>query len=323
LDAREELIQRVARRRGERMGLSQSAYAELLLAVRKNPEEFIDNREDATFLALGRLLDKFAEDREGDDLLEDDEFATARAKRMGKLSIACEKITKACPTCVDARVVQIIASDKDPDVELGLLLDLRDELAGGPWTSDTTGTGDAWNDVFARPWLRLLSRIQFAALDSGRYRMCDEAGENALSLSPADGVGARRACALSRARLEDEEGLNRLEARFSHRGDSWFALSRVILLYKLGRMTAARRALRGMCSLCDGGAYALLRPILIDTYMPDRPQYAPYSFEEATLAVHEADPIILDVPDFALWAERQEDIASAGKSFAEEHGLDW
>ena len=33
-------------------------------------------------------------------------------------------------------------------------------------------------------------------------------------------------------------------------------------MYKLGRMSAARRALAGFDRLCQGGSYALMRPVL-------------------------------------------------------------
>ena len=125
------------------------------------------------------------------------------------------------------------------------------------------------------------------------------------------------------ARLEDEAALEALDVRFSRQGDSWQHLSRAILLYKLGRLAAARRALGGYTRLCEGGAYALIKPIMIDTYLPDRPETTPLSFEEATLAVHEADPVIVDVPDFVPWAQGQRDVWFAAQSFAERRDLDW
>ncbi len=62
---------------------------------------------------------------------------------------------------------------------------------------------------------------------------------------------------------------------------------------------------------------------MVDTYLPDRPTAAPYSFDEATLAVHEADPIIVDVPDLVTWVQNQPDMLAAAKSFADKSGLDW
>ena len=122
---------------------------------------------------------------------------------------------------------------------------------------------------------------------------------------------------------EDEPGFEALDARFGRRGDSWQQLGRVLLFYKLGRMPAARRALMGFSSLCEGGPYALLRPVMVDTYLFDRPAAEPYSFAEVTLAVHEADPVICDVPDFCAWASAQGDFERNAQAFAERNGFGW
>jgi hypothetical protein len=62
---------------------------------------------------------------------------------------------------------------------------------------------------------------------------------------------------------------------------------------------------------------------MVDTYLPDRPSAEPYSFEEVTLAVHEADPIICDVPDLCGWASGQGDFAEHARAFAERNGFGW
>ena len=136
-------------------------------------------------------------------------------------------------------------------------------------------------------------------------------------------LGCRHSAALAYARLEDESGFEELDARFDHKSSAWSLLARAILNFKLGRMGAARRSLAGFSSLVEGGAYALLRPILVDTYMPDRPSVAPCCYEEAMFAVHEADPIIVDVPDFASWAESQPAVRAAAQDYADKYGYDW
>ena len=45
--------------------------------------------------------------------------------------------------------------------------------------------------------------------------------------------------------------------------------------------------------------------------------------EEATLAVHEADPIIVDVPDLPIWVQEQPGMLESAMSFARRSGLDW
>ena len=203
------------------------------------------------------------------------------------------------------------------------LVDLRDAVDAERGVLSAPASGDAWQDVFAHGRLRLLTTISRACLDGARYRMALSYGQAALTAAPSDALGARHTCALCLARLEDEAGFDALDARFDRRGDSWVQLSRVLLFYKLGRMPAARRALRGFAELCEGGPYALLRPIMVDTYLPDRPAAEPYSFEETTIAVHEADPIICDVPDFCSWAEAQGDFGAQAQAYAERRGFGW
>ena len=144
-----------------------------------------------------------------------------------------------------------------------------------------------------------------------------------MAASPKDQVGGRLTAALALARLEDEAGFNELDARLAGRENSWLNLGRTILLYKLGRMNAARRALRGYGELCEGAAYALLRPTFVEIYLPDRPEVPAGGFEEATFAVHEAEPIIADVPDFIAWADAFPWFHASGEAYAEENGYDW
>ena len=68
---------------------------------------------------------------------------------------------------------------------------------------------------------------------------------------------------------------------------------------------------------------ALLRPVMVDTYLPDRPAATPYSFEEVTLAVHEADPIVVDVPDLVTWVQDQPGMVQSARAFADNSGLEW
>ncbi|MBD9242503.1 MAG: hypothetical protein EGQ45_00305, partial [Clostridiales bacterium] len=97
--------------------------------------------------------------------------------------------------------------------------------------------------------------------------------------------------------MRAEAFIDELDARFGRQGNAWTHLTRALLLFKLDRTPAARRALRGFASLCRGGAYALLRPTFVEPYLPDRPDAEPGSYAEAMMAVHECDPAIMDTPD--------------------------
>lgn len=324
MNLHEELVERLARRRSAKLGgLSQAAYAELVLAVREQPETYIDDQSDQAFLLLEQAVGRVLDSRADDELRDDESFMQERSRRMERFAKDCAQTLDIAPQSVDARLLSVIAADCEPDDQLDALLELDRALQAELGPLVVPESGDAWHDVFLRGRLRLQAALSRTCLDSARYRMANDYGQKLLADSPADPLGARHTCALCLARLEDEEGFEALDARFGRRGDSWQQLGRVLLFYKLGRMPAARRALRGFDNLCDGGAYALLRPIMVDTYLPDRPAAEPYSFEEVTLAVHEADPIICDVPDFCAWAEDQADFGDHARIFAERNGFGW
>lgn len=326
MDAHEELVLRLAAKRRQKLGLSDSGYAELLLAVRANPSQFVEDAQDQAYVDLGRALARYDRSCDDDDLRDDDEFEQARNARLATMASDCDKILSADPTCTDARLLGAIARyPSDPDSLLDALDEAeREEDERHPVDLGQLPKGqDAWVDVTLRPHLRLMACRARTCLESARYRQALAEAERLLGLAPSDFEGARHTCALALARLEDEAGFDALEQRLSRHGDSWVELSRLILLFKLGRTGAARRALRGYDSLVEGGTYALLRPVYVDAYMPDRPQADPYSFPEATIAVYEADPIIMDVPGLPQWVDAQPGMHDKAERFAEENGLDW
>lgn len=340
MDMREEYLRRVALHQQEELSLSQAGFSELLLAVRKDPQSFTRREDDQALALLADELDRYYQSAKKDDLLDDEEFMKVRTQRLAHLRGVCSQALALDPRCTDAALCDAIARDLNPEdllVELmrieaaaeGDYLVPRGEGALGgtgdtaPATGAAEGAADLWQDVFAHPLLRVKAAMARALLDTARYRMAIGKAQEAMHLAPSDVLGTRHTALLCHARLEDERGFDQLDAAYQRRGDAWQGLGRVILLYKLGRIAAAKRALRGFDHLCEGGIYALIRPILVDSYMPDRPACAPYSFREATMAVHEADPIVVDVPDLPSWAESIPEMRQSAKAFAERMGFDW
>ena len=324
MNAREELIRRLAIKRSRQLGsLSTEAFAELELAVRDNPSAFVDDAEEEAFALVAQALAKLNESQHDDDLLDDDQYVQARAQRLARLGASCAQALSLDENCGDALLLQLLAADHSPDELVGRLLDLDVHLddACGPLSAGATG--DAWADVFARPHLRVKAALARTCADTARFAMARATCDDLLALAPLDSLGARLTYALTLARLEDEEGFEWLDVREGRKGNAWFHLSRALLMYKLGRMPAARRALNGYDRLCTGGAYILLQPIFVDTYLPDRPAFEPGSFLEATLAAHEAEPIIADTPDFVWWASEQPGFYDSAVSYCERNGLDW
>lgn len=324
MDAREELVSRCARRRRAKLGtLSDEGYGELVRAVRADPDRFADDPEEQAFLEVAKGLERLDSTGGDDDMLDDDEYLRERRRRLDRLLQSCDRALAVDPSCVDARLLSLLAADKDPDALLGLLLELDQDVTEESGPLVMPGSGNAWDDVFCHPRLRVQAAVARTCLDTARYRMASRTCEDLLGRTPSDELGGRYTYALALARLEDETGFDALDARFGRHGNAWLHLGRVLLLYKLDRMGAARRALAGFDELCEGGAYVLLRPVYVDTYLPDRPAFQPGSFEEATMAVHEADPIVVDAPGFVTWASEQPGMTRSAEGFAESQGYDW
>ena len=322
--AREEFVQRLSIKRARKLGsLSKEAFAELELAVRNDPVSFVDDVEEEAFGIVASALAHYEESLHDDDLLDDDQYVEARAQRLGLIGNACEQALDLDPHCADAALLRLLAADYAPDELVGLLLELGEILEGEFGSLERGATGDAWADVFVRPRLRVKAALARTCLDTARFAMTRQACEELLSLAPIDALGARLTYALTLARLEDEDGFEWLDAREGRKGNAWFHLSRALLMYKLGRMPAARRALKGYDRLCEGGAYILLQPVYVDTYMPDRPEFGPGTFLEAMLAAHEAEPIVADTPDFVGWASEQPGFFDSAVAYCRRNGLEW
>lgn len=323
----EELIERCARRRLQKIGpLSDQAYEELLLAVRENPTSFIDAAPEQALLVLARALDAYHANRRDDDLLDDDAFQEARSRRLAALRGECARARDIDPGCLDAELLEVLAADLDPDPLTERLIELQrkfglDEVE--PAAEVSAPTGDAWDDVACRPYLRVRAAFARTCLDGARFKMAAATALSVMDATPSDPLGARHTAMLAYARLEDEAGLDAVDARLGRHESAWSHLARTLLLYKLDRLPAARRSLRGFCQLCEGGSYALLRPTCVEIYLPDRPEAAPCSFEECLLAVREAEPIIADVPDFIGWCQDFDWVSEGAQAFAEKNGLDW
>lgn len=320
MNFQEELILRCASRRRQKLGqLSDAAYEELLLAVRQNPEAYIDDDAERALALLAQAMRKFNESARDDDLLDDDQYMAARNKRFDSLRGACQAALSLDADCLDAQLLLTLATVGRPDKLLDALCELEEKCADGPAFAQLD-----WGNPWDRARLRLRAAISRTCADCACWKMALETANSVLGVteSAGDPLGARNTAALAHARLEDEEGLNALEARFTQ-GNAWTSLARCLLLYKLDRMPAARRSLRGFAQLNQGAAYAMMRPVFVEVYLPDRPDYAPGSFEEAMAAVHEAEVIIADTPDFVAWCQAQAWFEADARAYAEKHDLDW
>ena len=173
MDAHEELVLRLAEKRSKKLGLSKNGYAELVLAVRKDPEKFVDDEHEEAFLCVAKALDRYEESQRGDEMLGDDEFMAERARRLAKLASDCTAALQKDPTCEDARLLLEIAKDDEPDALLDRLINLGHDIEreGVGYASEGRPEAiDAWDDVFSRPYLRVQRATSWARGTRARWR---------------------------------------------------------------------------------------------------------------------------------------------------------
>ena len=327
----EELVQRCALKRRASIGsMSDAAYEELLLAVQSDLKSYASETDELPMYHLAQAVKRYQDSQLNDDSYTDEEFVQARITRLQTFLHALENIREKYGENTDLLRMDALIHTSDPESLLQALLTIQNqtekEAKRTPNLEDSKTSAtiphDTWADVFARPRLRLQAAIGRTYADTARFRLAATTCEQLLEESPSDAVGARFTLALVYARLEDEAALNRLDDRFNHHSNAWIELARAILLFKLSRISSARRALKSYQMNTEGGAFALLHPTFVDIYIPDRPEVKTGSFNEALLAIHEAEPVIVDVPDFVEWAGNIPEFAAASDAYAAANGFD-
>lgn len=327
----EELVQRCALKRRASIGsMSDAAHEELLLAVQSDLKSYASETDELPMYHLAQAVKRYQDSQLNDDSYTDEEFVQARITRLQTFLHALENIREKYGENTDLLRMDALIHTSDPESLLQALLAIQNqtekEAKRTPNLEDSKTSAtiphDTWADVFTRPRLRLQAAIGRAYADTARFRLAATTCEQLLEESPSDAVGARFTLALTYARLEDEAALNRLDDRFNHHSNAWIELARAILLFKLSRISSARRALKSYQMNTEGGAFALLHPTFVDIYIPDRPEVKTGSFNEALLAIHEAEPVIVDVPDFIEWAGNIPEFAAASDAYAAANGFD-
>lgn len=319
----EERVLRLAAKRARELGeLSPGAYEELALSVQEDPDAFMADDEERAFAVMARAQEALAASRRQDEFLSDGQYEEALARRLKAMGAQSAEALQLDPGCVDAALVQALARPMDSPDRVRALRELDQGFSPNA-LAVPEGAQSLWDDVFARPMIRLKAALARTAFEAAFFSQARDLSIQILDVTPDDPLGMRYTCAMALARLEDEKGFDALDARFGRRGNAWSNLARSLMLFKLDRLPAARRALNGFLRLNDGAAYALLRPCYVEPYLPDRPQVEPGSYLEALLAVHEADPIVVDAPDFVDWCSDQPGVLEAASTFAQANGYDW
>jgi hypothetical protein len=346
----------------EHPGLTEEAAEELHARVQVAPLEFATTTRDVAACEITQALEVYYAAQARLAALDDDEYFEAREAQLATLIEAATYALSIDPACITARLVEILAREMEPAATFRELAQLDHGImqAEGPLVlaspthmrpltasalvAEATGAGmegaralnispalgpavwghDALYEHYeSRARLRVQAALSRAAIDAGHYAFARDLCTHLLELDPLDRLGAHYTQVLCYARLEDEAAFTQYDRAHAGRGDAWSNLARVLLLYKIDRLPAATRALKTMCRMNTGAAYALLRPRYVELYLPDRPIYRPGSFDEMTLAVREVDPIVVDTPDFIRWAASHEWLVDEAAAFAHAEGLDW
>lgn len=324
--------------------------------VAARPERYATTEHARALIAYAEVHRHLHQTLKSMEELPDEEFERKRSQLFAETRLAAHKIAETDRLCIDAQLLSILLAEVSLDACLHDLLVLeghtRDFLEGGTsgfdaeaehlFTPAALSDGrDAAELTATNPvvvgWLHTIEAISQLSLASARYRA---AMQYARIVMRAEGYPNRAegTVLLALARLEDEEGFFAFAREVDQRereahaqpawmiphepvDDSpWYLLARTLLLYKLGRRRAARRALRDFANRCDGGAFFLLNPTYLTPYLPARPT-PQASWSTAHQAVWEADGIIADTPDFVVWAESVEGVVYASEAFANRNGF--
>lgn len=302
------------------LAADQARFMDLSRQAMRTPEKLCTDEEDRAFMMLDRAVARARQDidDELDRLYYEQDGPRKPPSKLPQTHLLLERCIQTDPHCYDAATLDTLITCDTFEQAISRLEQLEPEAR--VWCQERSRlfddpVADPWDAVFLRPWLRMRSRCIDLYVQASCYREALSRCEQMLAEAPADGQGIRHTAALLYARLEDEEGLNALDVRYGREGSCWMHLARALLLYKLGRTDAARRAVGGLAELCPGAAFYLVNPSYVPPYLPDRPLFKPGSPEESLLATYEAEYLVMDTPEFVSWAMTQPKFAQAADKF--------
>lgn len=333
--------------------LTSAARALVHEEILKHPEKHAETEHARALVAYMRIHDGLLERLGQMEDLPDDEFEARRARLFSETRRALLEIAREDRLAIDAELVAILLADTDVDSCLSDLMHLEarvkehlirdvegfDPDAPAFWSPSALerasarlaaeaadgaaadGADPAAELTRTSPslvgWLHVLEAISQLSIATARYRAAIRYARLVMRASgyPSHAEGT---VLIAHARLEEEE---EFFAAAAEAGETpWFLLTRTLLLYKLGRRKAAKRALRDFVSRCDGGAFFLLNPTYLTPYLPVRPEPRE-SWDLTHQAVWESDGLIADTPDFVAWAEQIDGVYETSEAFASRNGF--
>lgn len=269
-----------------------------------NPDTLIASDEDRAFHLMAQAVEKIdyllptVNESEGKPLVLDGQKLLERACELD-------------PHCFDAlRMHQAMACTALED-HFQYLVEQEEEVhqiciekGASAAKGVSEDFAEAVVELAMRPYYRWLAALATRALISGRNKAAISYGQKLFSLDPIDFGDIRFTLALAYAKLEDADGLAKLEKQYAAvfpprpPDDAWMMLARMALAFKTNNREYANDLLDKLLARYKTGALTLF----IQRDLPEgeyaRLNVEPYSEDELILAVSEAAVLLQEGNDF-------------------------
>ncbi len=189
--------------------------------------------------------------------------------------------------------------EKLPQVEAACYQKAQESSQGLP-----TEQAELAQRLAINPYKRWLATLSSRALICGRNKDAIAYGEKLLELDAADAADARFTLALAYAKLEDADGLAKLEKQYATvfpprpPDDAWMMLARLALAFKTNNRECANDLLDKLLARYKTGALTLFMQRDLPEGEYARLNVEPYSEDELILAVSEAAVLLQEGNDF-------------------------
>lgn len=314
----------------EHPGLTDDAVELLRAQVVAHPEKYARSDRSRALVAYSAARRRLIRTYDAISDLPDEEFEPKRDALFLETRRALAQAVELDAQCVEARLLDVLLGAPSYDACLSDLLALAHEASEylsrtheGFDPENLGSAGAPADDPVLVGLLHTYEAISQSCLATARYRAAEKYARMVMCV---DGYPNRAegTLLLALARLEDEPAFFAAVEECRAYGkdvDSspWFMLARGLLFYKVRKYKQARRAMKDFALRSDGGAYFLAAPEYPMPYFPARPEPRE-SWELAQQAVYEADAVIIDTPDFAVWATSIEEVGQAADRFAKRNG---
>ena len=269
-----------------------------------NPDTLITSDEDKAFHLMAQAVEKIdyllptVNEPEGRPLELDSQKLLARACELDPHCFDALRMHQAMVcTVLEDHFQYLVAQEEEVHqtcIEKGVAATkgVSEEFA------------EAVVELAMRPYYRWLAALATRALLSGRNKAAISYGQKLFSLDPTDFGDIRFTLALAYAKLEDADGLAKLEKQYETvfpprpPDDAWITLARMALAFKENNREYANDLLDKLLARYETGALTLFMQRDLPEGEYARLNVEPYSEDELILAVSEAAVLLQEGNDF-------------------------